>query len=41
MPDAGVTTRGALTIVEGSLTLSGVSTYGGVTQIYQGASLTC
>ncbi|WP_043283866.1 autotransporter-associated beta strand repeat-containing protein [Reyranella massiliensis] len=39
--DAGPgVTRGALTIIEGSLTLSGVSTYGGVTQIYQGASLT-
>ena len=38
--DAGPgVTRGALTIIEGSLTLSGVSTYGGVTQIYQGATL--
>jgi fibronectin-binding autotransporter adhesin len=32
-------TRGALTIIEGTLTLSGASTYGGITRIYQGASL--
>ncbi|WP_296345300.1 autotransporter-associated beta strand repeat-containing protein [Reyranella sp.] len=38
--DAGAgSTRGALTIIEGTLTLSGMSTYGGITRIYQGASL--
>ncbi|OJU39626.1 MAG: hypothetical protein BGN99_20020, partial [Alphaproteobacteria bacterium 65-37] len=35
----GSATRGALTIIEGSMTLSGTSTYGGVTQIYQGVTL--
>ncbi|TAJ87610.1 autotransporter-associated beta strand repeat-containing protein [Reyranella sp.] len=40
MVDAGAgVTRGALTIIEGTLTLSGMSTYGGITRIYQGASL--
>ena len=37
-PDGNVT-RGALTLLEGTLTLSGVSSYGGITRIYQGASL--
>ncbi len=38
MVDAGAgVTRGALTILgSGTLTLSGASTYGGITQIYQG-----
>ena len=38
--DAGVgNPRGALTILSGTQTLSGASTYGGITQIYQGATL--
>ena len=38
--DAGAgNPRGALTILSGTQTLSGVSTYGGVTKIYQGATL--
>ena len=38
--DAGAgNPRGALTILSGTQTLSGASTYGGVTKIYQGATL--